>query len=245
MLNALRELDLTDNEAAVYAHLLRLGKATAYDVVRATGLHRNSTYTALQNLTRKKYITLTQSNRRAYFQALNPRRLLTMAQTHLDKLRELVPQLEKLALARATEIVVHEGEREWRDFWLNAVKHSPKGTINYVMPSISHGWWDLMGRDVNTFIKYQVANKIKLQMIVFTKSKIELENLRKLPKLNEYRYIKRDFNPTGNFAIWGDICYVQSLEQLPVLIEIHNQVIWQVFKQHFDLLWSIGKPVRP
>lgn len=245
MKNTLLELGLTDNEADIYLDLLSLGEATAYDVIKKTGLHRNSVYTALQNLAKKRFITEVERNRKRHFVAVNPKRLLLTEESRLSRVRELMPGLQKLFKARPTEIIIHEGERAYRDFWLNIAKHSPRGTVNYVMPSMSTQWWELMDKDVEKFIEYQIRNEIKLKMIVFAKNETEMSLLKRYPKLNEYRYIKRDFDPSGNLAIWGDICYIQSVEKTPVLIEIKNSAILKVFRQHFNLLWEIGKPIGP
>ena len=245
MRDTLLTLGLTDNEVDIYLSLMDIGSGTAYDVIKKSGLHRNSVYSSLQGLVKKKLVTQVERNKKQYFEPVDPQRILLLEEAHMERVKELVPQLKAMYNTRPTEIIVHEGEREYRDFWMNIAKTAPKGTINYVMPSMSKKWWDLMGKDTKKFLRYHVENQIKLKMIVFSKEEIELEHLKTHPELIEMRFIDRPHEPSGNLAIWGDICYVQTVDDVPVLIEIKNKAIWNVFKQHFDLLWDIGKPIKP
>jgi sugar-specific transcriptional regulator TrmB len=243
MNKTLLKLGLTDNEAAIYLKLLSLGKSTAYDLINTTGMHRNSVYTALNSLVNKKFIVTTEINKKANFQVIEPKKILQKEENRLSEIKNLIPKLDKLYKSNPTEIIVHEGEREYREFWINIARNSKKGTVNYVMPSMSREWWDLMGKDAEKFVEYQTKNKIKLKMILFSKEKEEMEILKKYPALNEYRYLKSDKAVFGNLAIWGDICYIQSKEDSPVLVEIRNKAILNVFKQHFELLWRCGKKI--
>ncbi|KKU82386.1 MAG: Sugar-specific transcriptional regulator, TrmB family [Parcubacteria group bacterium GW2011_GWA2_47_8] len=244
MKDTLISLGLTDNEADMYLHLLAISGGTAYDVIKKSGMHRNSVYTGLQSLVKKKLVTQVEKNKKQFFQPTDPQRILMLEEAHLDRIRDLVGNLQKLYQARPTEIIVHEGLREYREFWKQIAKTSPKGTVNYVMPSMSRQWWDLMGSDAKKFLKYLAENEIRLKMIVFSKAPEEMDVLRRYPKLNEFRLIERNYDPAGNLGIWGNVCLIQSVENIPVLIEIRNDALLKVFQQHFELLWEVGKELE-
>ncbi|MCX6715403.1 MAG: hypothetical protein NT077_00080 [Candidatus Taylorbacteria bacterium] len=77
----LEELGLTPNEAKIYFALLELKNGTIWDISTHAQIHRRNTYDAIQRLVHKGLA----------YQVL-PKRNLTYAPTHPEKLRELVEE---------------------------------------------------------------------------------------------------------------------------------------------------------
>ncbi|MEI7480613.1 MAG: helix-turn-helix domain-containing protein [bacterium] len=80
----LESLGLTPNEAKIYRALLELKTASIWNISSSAGIHRRNTYDAIQRLI----------DRGLAFQVL-PKKVLTYAPVHPDKLKELIEEKER------------------------------------------------------------------------------------------------------------------------------------------------------
>lgn len=81
---SLEKLGLTPNEAKIYRALLELKTASIWNISTTAGIHRRNTYDAIQRLMEHGLA----------FQVL-PKKVLTYAPVHPEKLKELVEEKER------------------------------------------------------------------------------------------------------------------------------------------------------
>jgi HTH-type transcriptional regulator, sugar sensing transcriptional regulator len=94
-LDSLRQLDLTDRQIKVYHSLLKLGPASIRDVAADSGINRGSTYETLKQLAAKGIVSYFPQGRRRVFQAEDPERLMTLAESKQQALSQAMDQLRK------------------------------------------------------------------------------------------------------------------------------------------------------
>src|SRR3989344_752572 len=83
-IESLEDIGLTPNEAKIYNALLELKKGSIWDISTHAGIHRRNAYDAIQRLIFKGLA----------FQVL-PKKFLTYAPVHPEKLQELVEEKQK------------------------------------------------------------------------------------------------------------------------------------------------------
>ena len=98
--DSLKQLDLSDRQVVVYEALLRLGPASIRDVATEAGVNRGSTYETLKQLVTKGIVSYFPKGKRRVFQAEDPERLLTLAESKhppvgIDAVVELLQQCQR------------------------------------------------------------------------------------------------------------------------------------------------------
>lgn len=239
----LQSLNLSLNEAKVYAALLEIGQTSAGEIIKKTQLHRSVVYETLDKLINKKLVFKIEKQNIAHFQPTDPQRLLQNIKNQEDLAQDLIPRLKSLIDTKLPEITVYEGVEAYRRFWIESVKHMPEGSIDCVAGSIGKKWWDYMGKDAKIYHEIKRKRKIKWKMVVFNKDPLDLKLLKSDPKLNEYRLIEKAISLEGNFNVLGDESVILHSATEPMIIEVKNPTLVKVFQNIFDILWSIGKPL--
>lgn len=241
----LEELHLSPSEAKVYVALSKLGQTSAGAIIKETNLHRSVVYESLRKLGKRKLAFSIDKNKIAYFQATDPARILDNVLYQEQIAQELIPQLKNLVNLGLPEITVYEGVESYRQYWLGAYKKVPIGSIDYVAGSIGKKFGEYMGRLDKEATKVRVQRKIKWQMIVYEKDyPYEMKLLKKYPQIHEYRLIDKKLARNGNFNIFNDDILVLHSAIEPLLIEIKNKSLVSVFRNLFDILWEMGKPIK-
>ena len=239
----LQEIGLSHNEAAVYTALLQIGQTSAGKIIERTNLHRSVVYETLRKLIDKKMVFQLEKKKIAYFQPTDPTRILQNIRSQEEIAKTLIPNLRNLADTKLPEITIYEGETSYRNYWMNAFRTLPPGSIDYVAGSIGKKWQEHMGNSLKKFLNLRIKRRIHWKTIIFEKDDLELELFRQYPKLHEYRYINKTFSKAGNFNIFNDDTLILHSAIEPMIIEIKNKNLAKIFKNLFDILWEMGKEV--
>ncbi len=78
-------------------------------------------------------------------------------------------------------------------------------------------------------------------MTVFHKDAWEYALTQQHPELMEFKLIEREDRGEGDYNILEDESVVLHSTVEPMLIEIKHPTLIKVFKNNFDILWSVGK----
>ncbi|WP_235898602.1 TrmB family transcriptional regulator [Parahaliea maris] len=92
-LDALSQLDLDERQVSIYRSLLKLGPASIRDVAAESGINRGTTYETLKQLATKGVVSYFPKGRRRVFQAEDPERLMSLAESKQQALSQAVEQL--------------------------------------------------------------------------------------------------------------------------------------------------------
>ncbi|MBT3413027.1 MAG: hypothetical protein HOJ15_00130 [Candidatus Jacksonbacteria bacterium] len=244
ILQQLERLDLSKNEAQIYLSLFKIGQTTAGDIIKKTSIHRAVVYDTLQNLIEKKLVFKLKKQKTSYFQATDPSKLLQDIQAKEEIAKSIVPELRDMIDESLPEITIHQGVEAYKQFWMDAIKRLPKGSITPISGSIGDQWKEFMGDSYEEYQKIRKQRRITWKMIVFYRESIEIELLKEQSKLNKFRIIKRDAPKHGNFNIFGDESIVLHSATEPMIIEIKNKTLVKVFQNIFDILWEQGKDLK-
>jgi len=244
IMEQLKQVGLTDNEAKVYLSLLEIGQTSAGKIIKKTNLHRSVVYNMLDKLIEMKLVFELQKQKIAYYQPTDPSKILDNINNRQKIGKKLIPQLKSLIDTSLPEINIYEGVEAYRQFWLDAMEKLPIGTTDCVAGSIGEKWAEYMGTSAEKVIATRIKRKIKWQMIVFEKTASEMELLKKYPELHEFRLIDKKSNLHGNFNILGAQSLILHSATEPMIIEIKNKTLVKVFQNIFEILWETGKSMK-
>lgn len=244
ILTKLTDLNFSSSEAKTYLALLEIGQTPAGEIIRRTGLHRAVVYASLDRLIERKLAMKVERDRIAHYQALSIDRLTDYTSDLHQQAENLVKELRHFDQMNPPEIVVYEGLRAYRQFWMESLERMPVGSVNYVAGSIGDAWPELLGPQAEVYIKRHLQRKIVWQMIIYSRDQVDEQLLKKYPKYHHYRYLKRRMSHLGNFNLMGQDTLVLHATQGPLVIEIKSRALYTVFKDIFDLMWDLGQELK-
>ena len=102
----LKEFGLTDNEIKIYLALLRLGNANPFEIAKKTGFIRSYVYDALERLLDKQIVSVVNKDNKKYYNAIEPKKLEELEQEKLEKIKKIIPELEKIKSSSNEEVKV-------------------------------------------------------------------------------------------------------------------------------------------
>lgn len=240
-LEALRQLDLSDREIAIYHALLTMGPSSIRDIASKTEINRGTTYETLKALVAKGLVNYLPKGKRKVFQAGDPEHLLDMAEdkrhalenTLLDLKSEIIPELKQLNPGLiGGNVRFYEGddgvEHVLRDI-LNSVGRRADKTYSVISTQALRKH---LYRPFPNFTKQRIQRGINVRVIAIGEGGDEVE-------LAERKWLKGK-GDASYIAIYPPKVAMISLadNNYPVVVVIDSDAIANTQQMMFDTLWG-------
>jgi|SRR3989338_6874529 len=233
----LEEIGLTKNQSAVYISLLKLGSATAQQIMKESGLHRSRVYDSLEKLQQAGLASSVVKDYKQYFQAVKPEKLLEYIDEKKEAIKQIIPELKQLEGMKKEEInaSVYKGKeglktihsemlKEGKDIYVLGAKGLIYSELKYFMPNFE--------RD---------RLKKKMRWICLWDKKEVKDKMMKEP-LFEGRSLPKGFESNGVANIFGNkVAIVLWKERYPTGFMIENKDIADAFRKWFRLLMKASE----
>ena len=245
--NLLNQLNFSEKETNVYLALLELGSAKAKEISKKTDLNRTTIYDICDILLKKGIISQYKKGSATYFNALEPKHLLTYLDREKEerikalekqkqKVSEMLPQLISLQniYTSKPKVQFFEGEKGMREAYEDTL--TSKETI------LAYANVETMHQGLPNFFpeyyKRRAENGIFIRAIV-PRNKLSIERATHNQKeMRDIRFLPEEettFSPEVN--IYGNKMLIASWkEKMAILIESKELVDLQ--KLTFELLWK-------
>lgn len=233
----LEDIGLTKTEAKVYMTTLDLGSALAGTISQKAGIHRRSVYDALERLIEKGLVSFITKNNRKWFEAVEPNRLLEIANEKINNLKQIMPRLElKHGTAKEKqEAVFFKGKSALKTVFDDQI--TEKKTIYVVGASVEAS--DILKYYFTHYDKKRKANRIPIKMI-FPEDSRKSPMLKNVP-LSEIKFLPQKYiSPVGT-NIYGDRVAIVVWTEEPVAILIKNKDVAEAYKRYFNFMWERAK----
>lgn len=233
----LEEIGLTKTEARIYLAVLDLGSALAGTVSQKSGIHRRSVYDALERLIEKGLVSFITKNNRKWFEAVEPQRLMQIADEKMRNLKQIIPELELMhsQAKERQEAVFFKGKQALKTVFDDQIKE--KKTI-YVVGASAEASEIIQFYFVH-YDKKRKANNIHIKMI-FPENSRNSKMLKSVP-LSEIRFLPgRYVQPVGT-NIYGDKVAIVVWAEEPMAILIKNKDVAEAYRRNFNFMWERAK----
>ena len=159
-LEVLEKIGLTKNQSKIYVSLLKLGEATAQQIMNESGLHRSRVYDGLEKLISQGFVSSIVRDFKQYFQAISPEKLMEFIEEKKEALKKLIPELKSLEGMKKEEInaSIYQGKEGLKTIHYEMIKEEKdifvlgaKGLIFKDMPYF-----------IDNFEKQRFKKKIKM-----------------------------------------------------------------------------------
>jgi len=232
----LKEAGLTGNEAEVFLQLLKQGEMSANEMAKRISMDRTLTYTVLNHLIEKGFVSYVIKDKKKFFKAEDPENLINPIKKKEIVVNELIKNLKKIQTIKETpyEINVYEGKEGLRTFMNLLVKQKKVCSFGAT------------GRGYDFF--YEAPALVKeMEKKGFLARIITNEKYKEHPMTKVKRVQTRflDIKSEVTTSIFGDYVSIHILTQKPLIILIKNKEIVESYQNHFEILWKTAKKSTP
>ena len=254
-LKPLKNIGLSDGEITVYLSMLKLGLITAGPIIKDTNLQSSSVYHILDALIEKGIISFEIKNKRKYFYAVSPERLVEFLEEKKKKIDEekidianILPQL--LALKASSkkvdqEILIFEGWNGVLSAFKEAYANLKPGTEIYAYTltkefgeaDINQVRWLINKiRLLREELNKKFRNKIIMKIISEKDSKIGQDQAK--TKYTKVQFIENRYTNPAVINIYGDVTIIALWLKKPIAFYIVSKEVATSFRNNFELLWD-------
>ena len=244
MLNKLKNLGLSENEAKVYMAMLELGPSVVVEISRKAQVNRPTAYVQIESLKKKGLVSTQAKGKKQLFIAESPDKLELLIDSELktveDKKNELSNYLPKLLNLFNTS-----GERPHVKFFegkegvlaLQREFLKTDSTAIYGITSLDNVF-EVFPEFENTYIKKRIQKKIPSRTI-YTSAKGPILKGSDESSLRESKYLEPDKLPLGvDITIFKDKVAIVALKGKVSGTLIEHEEVADSFRAIFELVWS-------
>ena len=244
MLDQLKKIGLSENEARVYLALLELGSSTAQQVAQKAELKRPTTYVQLESLMKRGLVTSFEKGTKTMFRTEDPEHLKQVLEKEKEEQKERNQTLEKI-LPGLGNLYLSAGERPRVRFFegiegLKTIQDEFLKTKEKLVRSIANAD-DIFGLFPAQSENYapRRAQKGIRSKIIYTSSKGDFLSESNEKMLRESKFVQLDKFPlSGETAIYGNIVSISMFRKKTFGVILESEEIAKSFRAIFDLLWE-------
>lgn len=205
MQDILKEFGLTDNEIKIYLTVLTIGTSTPAQIAEKTGFSRPYIYDALERLTDKQLVSSIFKKEKKNYMAVDPKYLVELETQKLERIKSIVPDLEKLKQSTNDEIKVehHTGTYIYKMMLNNGITALPNGGEILLFGLMDEYFMRNDRHYITHLEQYYLRTKelgIKEKIIV---KQNEL-TYNSPVEITEFRYLNDDVIGNTSFQVYGN-----------------------------------------
>jgi sugar-specific transcriptional regulator TrmB len=240
----LGELGLSDKEARVYLALLPHRDIGSSKIIRATGLHGQFVYDALEKLEEKGLAKHVVQRGRKKFSANTPARILSLLEEKKLSAQSIVRQLqERYAGAHEQDFEVYQGESAFVAHQMEQMRALPSGSAVDVIAAETEKYMATLETYgmAEEYERLRTDKRINVRYIGTEAQRARLESMEKGRASWTYRILPGhcvglmsiEIHPSAvNFVTYGE----------PILdYTVINNEIANGYRQFFESLWQLAK----
>ncbi|MEK7502890.1 MAG: helix-turn-helix domain-containing protein [Patescibacteria group bacterium] len=251
MLDELKKIGLSENEAKVYLTALELGSSTAQQIAQRAGLKRPTTYVQLESLMKRGLATsfekgpsTSPGQGKTMFRSEDPEHLKQVLEKEEEEHKEKAGVLEKI-LPGLGNLYLSAGERPRVRFFegisgLKTIQDEFLKTKERLVRSVANAddVLETFPMHGENYIPKRAQKGIHSKLI-YTSAKGHILGESDARALRESKFVPLDKFPlSGEIAIYGNIVSISMFRKKPFGVILEGGEIAKSFQAIFDLLWE-------
>ncbi len=240
LLAKLAELGLSDKEARVYMALLPRQDTGTSNLIRATGLHGQFVYTALERLEEMGLAKHVVQNGRKKFSAGSPERILALVEEKKLAAQQVVRQLaQQFAGKHEQSFEVFQGDTSFIAHEFALLEACPDGSSIDIIAGSGDKYVDIFGVELNEYERIRIEKKVALRYISTSGNQNYLKIMAQTRPFFEYRVLPQSA-PQVDTDIYEDKINFMIYGQPVVSFTFTNKEVAKGYKGFFDVLWNLS-----
>jgi len=238
----IESLGLTPSQTKVYLSLLELGETTSGPIIEKSKLHSSVVYNSLNQLIDEGLASYIIKGKTKYFQAADPKNLISLVEDKKSKLLEIIPLLKKKHEELQSTAKIFSGWKGVFTAFNTIIEELPKGS-EYL--GFAAGLDEQFSKETKEFFEiYNRKRSEKKYVVKLIANETERKNIleygfEKNQKKPEFRFVK-DISFNG-IIIFGDNILQVAFEDVPIAVIISSKIMAESFRKTFYSFWKIAK----
>ena len=154
LLNGLKFLGLSGNDAKIYCALLRLPDASAYQLSKKTGIHRSNTYDSLNRLVEKGLSSYTFVNNVKRYTSVEPSQISSKIVDQANKIGSIINQYNQTEKPHI-QVRIFEGAKGLSQVYQDIINSGH----DYYALGATGKIYDLLKDEYEVFVRKRVEKK--------------------------------------------------------------------------------------
>lgn len=244
MLEQLKNVGLSDNEAKVYMAMLELGSATVMEISAKAGVNRPTTYVQIESLKKMGLVGTQIKGKKQLFVAESPDQLEFVIEREKKAIEEkkqelatVLPELVSLfnLAGEKPQVRFFEGKSGMIKMQDELIKSKTKEVVGF---TTTEGILNIFPDHVKNYASRRVQKGIRARTI-YTDSRGAILKRNDVEMLREAKYVSPDKFPfKSDITIYDDNIAISAMEGKTVGVLITHKELANSFRALFNLLWN-------
>ena len=243
LLKRLEELGLREKEAAVYVALLPLRDTGTSNLIRATGLHGQFVYDALERLEALGLARHVVQNGRKKFNATAPSRLLSLVEEKKLAAQSIAKELQaRFSGQHEQDFEVFQGESAFIAHQMDLLKRTPiGGTLDVIVGQTERylATFDAYGM-TDEFEKLRVERKISGRYLGAEAQRDRFESMKKHRPLIDYRIVPKQSVGLISIDIWTQNVTTIFYGEPMLCFTLSSKEVADGYRDFFNAVWDLA-----
>ncbi|MBI2632740.1 hypothetical protein HYW75_07075 [Candidatus Pacearchaeota archaeon] len=241
----LTKIGLSENEARAYLLLLEEGSVKAGVLIRKLGMYSKTAYETLNKLIRKGLVAHYFMEKRKYFSAVEPEKLVSLVDDEQNKLAEMrkniisvIPNLKERM----------KSSKEYQEVFLFLDNRGMKSVFEDALVDTDEilvfggggKFKETLGTYSELWHKKRIKKKINLKLLWNENMRHKKRDVEKF-KYISVKFLPKEFDNPAPAIIYNDKVALTVWTGQPCAMLIKSKEVYKSFRQYFALLWKIAK----
>ncbi|OGC88710.1 hypothetical protein A2419_03030 [Candidatus Adlerbacteria bacterium RIFOXYC1_FULL_48_26] len=240
LLKNLEQLGLSDKEARVYLALLPRQDTGTSNLIRATGLHGQFVYQALDRLEELGLAKHVVQSGRKKFSAGSPDRILALVDEKKLAAQTVVKQLrEQFTAKQEQSFETFQGDAAFTNNEFALLEAMPEDSSIDILNGSGDRYVELLGLEMNRYEQIRTKKRIKIRYISTSGNQNYLKIMAQQRPFFEFRILQQGYSGVDTTIYDG--CLVFSMFGTPaVSFVFKNKEISTGYRGFFEVLWNLS-----
>lgn len=240
----LKEIGLSENEAKIYIALLGLGPSTTGPIIKRTGLYRVIVYDTLEKLLQLGLVNYSLKKNRKHFEAEHPKQIMELLKNKEIVARSIVESLSKLKKESPLEkgAFIYEGWKGIKAAQEQYFKEMrPRAGGEYLMVGASRQ----LHKKLDAFFNYFHERRSKMKIparLLFNENNKQFGKLKRKYRPVQIRFMPQRIITPSWVSTYKDMTLIGVAEDTPMAFFIKNKGVAESYRQYFYFMWEQSKP---
>jgi hypothetical protein len=242
LVKKLVEFGLSDKGARVYIALLPFRDIGSSKLIRATGLHGQFVYDALEKLEELGLAKHVIQNGRKKFSANTPTRILSLIEEKKLSAQAIVRELQNRFVGEhEQDFEVFQGESAFAAHEFETLRSAPEGSAFDVIGGPNMPYMKIIGTEAGEYERVRKEKGITVRYIGAPSQTEELAERKKITELFEYRILPGHSVGRVNTDIWHDQIHLNIFGEPILSFTLTSKTIADGYREFFETLWNLSK----
>ena len=242
LLKKLSDLGLSDKEARVYLELLPRRDTGSSKLIRATGLHGQFVYDALERLEELGLAKHVVQNGRKKFSGNTPKRLVSLIDEKRTTAHSLAYELQnRFQGSHEQDFEVYQGKDAFIAHEFELMETMPEGCTLDILGGGGSTYVGIIGEGMEQFEETRNRRGIKIRYISSSGQGATLQHMARTRQNFDYRIFPHLEKGMIDTDIWPDRLLLQFYGEPILSFCLTSKQITDSYRQFFEALWMISE----